>query len=180
MADDMADAPLRPGRRATLPAVVRSIGMASGLVVAYYLLPLDTAFDGGTIAGLVIGLIAVTVLFLWQVRAIARSPYPQLRAVESLAALVTLFALLFATSYFLLERATPGSFTERLTRTDALYFTFTVISTVGFGDITAHTETARVMTMIQMVGGLLLVGVAARVVVKAVETGQRRQGSKTK
>lgn len=55
-----------------------------------------------------------------------------------------------------------------------------MISTVGFGDITARTETARVMTMIQMVGGLLLVGVAARVVVKAVETGQRRQDPKAK
>ncbi|MCX4907491.1 potassium channel family protein [Streptomyces sp. NBC_00878] len=160
--------------------MARSIGMATGLIVAYYLLPMDGPFDDGTIAGLVLGLLALTALFLWQIRAIARSPHPPLRAVESLAALVTLFALLFATSYFLLERATPGSFTEPLTRTDALYLTLTVISTVGFGDITAHTETARVMTMIQMVGGLLLVGVAARVVVKAVETGQRRQDPKTK
>ncbi|WP_405526338.1 potassium channel family protein [Streptomyces canus] len=174
----MTGNPSRPGRRASLLAVARSIGMATGLIVAYYLLPMDESFDAGTIAGLVLGLLALTALFLWQIRAIARSRYPQLRAVESLAALVTLFALLFATSYFLLERATPGSFTEPLTRTDALYFTLTVISTVGFGDITAHTETARVMTMIQMVGGLLLVGVAARVVVKAVETGQRRQDPK--
>lgn len=176
----MTDDPVRPGRRASLLAVARSVGMTTGLVVAYYLLPLDTPFTGGTVVGLVLGLIALTALFLWQVRAIACSSYPQLRAVESLAALVTLFVLLFATSYFLLERATPGSFTEPLTRTDALYFTLTVISTVGFGDITARTDTARVMTMIQMVGGLLLVGVAARVVVKAVETGQRRQAPKNK
>ncbi|WP_327344473.1 potassium channel family protein [Streptomyces europaeiscabiei] len=176
----MTDDTLLPGRRATLLAVARSIGMATGPVVAYYLLPMDGPFDGGTITGLVLGLIVVTALFLWQVRAIARSPYPQLRAAESLAALVTLFALLFATSYFLLERSTPGSFTEPLTRTDALYFTLTVISTVGFGDITARTETARVMAMIQMAGGLLLVGVAARVVVKAVETGKRRQAPKNK
>ncbi|MFI2033412.1 potassium channel family protein [Streptomyces bottropensis] len=176
----MTDDPPLPGRRASLLVVARSVGMATGLVVAYYMLPLDEPFDGGTVAGLVLGLIALTVLFLWQVRAIARSPFPQLRAVESLAALVTLFALLFATSYFLLERSTPGSFTEPLTRTDALYFTLTVISTVGFGDITARTETARVMAMIQMAGGLLLVGVAARVVVKAVETGKRRQAPKNK
>jgi hypothetical protein len=32
-----------------------------------------------------------------------------------------------------------------LTRTDALYFTVTVFSTVGFGDITAKTETARLV-----------------------------------
>ncbi|MER5436540.1 potassium channel family protein [Streptomyces sp. NPDC002588] len=176
----MVDDRERPGPRATLAAVARSIGLSAGLVVAYYLLPMDTPFGVGTVAGLVLGLIAVTALFLWQVRAIARSPHPGLRAVESLAAVVTLFALLFATSYFLLERATPGSFTEPLTRTDALYFALTVISTVGFGDITARTETARVMTMIQMVGGILLVGIATRVVVKAVDTGRRRQDPKNR
>lgn len=164
-----------PGRRAALLAVARSIGMATALVVAYYLLPMDAPFDGGTIAGLVLGLIAVTALFLWQMRTIVRSPHPQLRAVESLAVVVTLFALLFATSYFLLERAAPGSFTASLNRTDALYFALTVLSTVGFGDITARTDTARIMTMIQMTGGILLVGVAARVVVSAVNTGLRRQ-----
>ena len=94
MADDRAG----PGPRATLPAVARSIGMSAGLVVSYYLLPMDSPFDVGTVAGLVLGLIAVTALFLWQVRAIVRSPHPELRAVESLAAVVTLFALLFATS----------------------------------------------------------------------------------
>lgn len=174
MVDDRAG----PGPRATLSAVARSIGVSAGLVVAYYLLPMDAPFGVGTVAGLVLGLIAVTALFLWQVRAIVRSPHPELRAVESLAAVVPLSVLLFATSYFLLERATPGSFTEPLTRTDALYFALTVISTVGFGDITARTETARVITMIQMVGGILLVGIAARVVVKAVDTGRRRRDPK--
>ncbi|WP_326580019.1 potassium channel family protein [Streptomyces sp. NBC_00481] len=175
MEDDRAG----PGPRTTLSAAARAIGLSAGLVLAYYLLPMDILVDAGTVAGLVLGLIAVTALFLWQVRAIVRSPYPVLRAVEALAAVVPLFVLLFATSYFLLERSTPGSFTEPLTRTDALYFALTVISTVGFGDITAHTETARVMTMIQMAGGILLVGVAARVVVKAVDTGRRRRDPKS-
>ncbi|MFF9086603.1 potassium channel family protein [Streptomyces sp. NPDC014991] len=87
--------------------------------------------------------------------------------------------LLFATSCFLLARNTHGSFTEPLTRTDALYFALTVVSTVGFGDITARTETARVMTMIQIVGGILLVGLAARVVVRAAEAGRRRRDPET-
>ncbi|MCF4139127.1 potassium channel family protein [Streptomyces sp. Tue 6430] len=176
MGDDLAGT----GPRVTLRTVARSLGVSAALVVAYYLLPMDERFDGGTVTALVLGLIAVTALFLWQVRAIVRSPHPELRAVESLAAVVPLFVLLFATSYFLVERASPGSFTEPLTRTDALYFALTVFSTVGFGDITAHTGTARVMTMIQMVGGILLVGVAARVVVKAVDTARRRQDPKNR
>jgi 4-amino-4-deoxy-L-arabinose transferase-like glycosyltransferase len=171
MTDDLA----RPGRHAALSSVARSLAVSSGLVLAYYLLPMDAPLNGGTVTGLVLGLLAVTALFLWEVRTIVRSPHPELRAVESLAVLLPLFVLLFATSYHLLERSAHGSFTESLTRTDALYFTLTVVSTVGFGDITARTETARVMTMIQIVGGILLVGIAARVVVRAVEAGRRRR-----
>jgi hypothetical protein len=86
-----------------------------------------------------------------------------------------LFLVLFAGAYYLLDRSAPGSFSESLTRTDALYFTLTTFSTVGYGDITAHSQTGRVLTMLQMAGGLLLVGIAARVLAGAVEAGLRRQ-----
>lgn len=75
-------------------------------------------------------------MFCWEVRAITRSPFPRLRAVEGLAATLVLFLVLFAASYYLLERSEPGSFSETLYRTDALYFTLTTFATVGFGDIT--------------------------------------------
>jgi hypothetical protein len=164
-----------PRRRLPVSAVLRPVLTATGLVVAYYLLPLGERFAGGTGIGLVVGLIAVMTLFAWQVRSIARSPYPRLRAVEALAITIPLFLLLFATTYYLLEKAETGSFTEPLTRTDSLYFTLTVASTVGFGDIVARSEPARVVTMIQMVGDIMLVGVAARLVVEAVRAGLRRQ-----
>jgi hypothetical protein len=90
-----------------------------------------------------------------------------------------LYLVLFAGAYYLLERSAPGSLSEPLTRTDALYFTLTTFTTVGFGDITARSQTARVVTMLQMTGGLLLFGVAARVLAGAIRTGLRRQGRET-
>jgi hypothetical protein len=45
----------------------------------------------------------------------------------------------------------PANFsTHALTRTDALYFTVTVFSTVGFGDITAASQSARLVVTAQM------------------------------
>jgi hypothetical protein len=41
---------------------------------------------------------------------------------------------------------------EPLSRTDALYYTITVFSTVGFGDITPRADLARIVTMVQMGG----------------------------
>ncbi|MFD8418294.1 potassium channel family protein [Streptomyces sp. NPDC059466] len=156
--------------------ITRAFLIAAGLVTAYYLLPLDRYGARGTSVMLLSGLLAVIVVFVWEVRTIIRSPHPRLKAVEALAATVALFLVLFASAYYLLDRSAPGSFTEPLSRTDALYFTLTTFSTVGFGDIAARSETGRVMTMLQMAGGLLLVGYAARVLASAVETGLRRRG----
>ena len=49
-----------------------------------------------------------------------------------------------------------GEFTQPLTRTDALYFTVTVFSTVGFGDISPKLEAARVVLIAQMLSHRVL------------------------
>ncbi|TWF89609.1 potassium channel family protein [Streptomyces capillispiralis] len=166
---------LRSRRGAAAVAVARALSVAVGLVTAYYLLPLDERLSAGTSVLLVCGLLAVLLVFRWEVRAVARSPHPRLRAVEGLAATLVLFLVLFAGSYYLLDRSAPGSFSESLDRTDALYFALTTFCTVGFGDIAARSQTGRVLTMVQMAGGLLLVGVAARVLASAVQAGLDRQ-----
>ncbi|MEU6866155.1 potassium channel family protein [Streptomyces sp. NPDC046876] len=167
----------RPGR-AALFVTVRSLTTVTVLLAAYYLLP----FTGKKVdaTALILGLSAVAVIFTAQIRSIARSDHPRLRAVEALATTVPLFLLLYATTYYLLEASTPGSFTQPLTRTDSLYFTLTVFSTVGFGDIVALTEPARIVTMTQMVGNILAVGVATRILFGAVEAAVRRQSTDTR
>ncbi|QFZ77735.1 two pore domain potassium channel family protein [Streptomyces fagopyri] len=166
----------RGTRWTTVVVMGRAFLIAAGLVTAYYLLPLDRYSARGTSVLLLSGLLAVILVFVWEVRTIIRSPYPRLKAVEALAATLVLFLVLFASAYYLLDRSAPGSFTEPLSRTDALYFTLTTFSTVGFGDIAARSETGRVMTMLQMAGGLVLVGFAARVLASAVQAGLRRRG----
>jgi hypothetical protein len=82
--------------------------------------------------------------------------------------------LVFASTYFVMQRASTAAFTQPLTRTDALYFTVTVFSTVGFGDISAKSEAARVLLIVQMLGDLALLGARARVLLGAVHRGQQR------
>ncbi|MGX1564121.1 potassium channel family protein [Streptomyces sp. NPDC055506] len=167
----------RPRRRAKATVLLRAALIATGLVIVYYVLPLDgRSTSTGTSVLLACGLLLVVLVFWWEVQAIARSPFPRLKAVEALAATLVLYILLFAGAYFLLEHSTPGSFSEPLTKTDSLYFTLTTFTTVGYGDIVARSQTGRVLTMLQMVGGLLLVGVAARILAGAVQAGLRRRG----
>ena len=134
---------LPPAKRRRLLGLrlLRALATTVVLVALYYLLPLDHIKNVPlTLAGGLLSLLAVTI---WQVRAIIRARYPALRTVEALAATVPLFLLLFASAYFTMARTNPASFsTHSLTRTDALYFTVTAFSTVGFGDITAVSQPA--------------------------------------
>jgi voltage-gated potassium channel len=155
--------------------VLRVLVSAAILVTAYYLLPFDRAATWGAITLLVVGLLALIVLIGFQVRTIARHPFPNLKAAEALAISLPLFLLLFASTYYVMARLAPGSFGGHLTRTDAMYFTVTVFTTVGFGDITAKTETARLVVTGQMIADLFVFGVGLRIVLGAVSRGQQRR-----
>ncbi|WP_425562565.1 potassium channel family protein [Microlunatus ginsengisoli] len=58
----------------------------------------------------------------------------------------------------------PRNFGGHLSHTDGLYFTVTVFSTVGFGDITAKTDTARLIVTVQMITDLVVLGLGIKVI----------------
>ncbi len=65
-----------------------------------------------------------------------------------------------------------------MSRLDALYFTVTTLATVGFGDITPTSDVARAVTTVQMVMGVVLLGVGVRLLVSvAQKAAEERRGS---
>lgn len=166
---------VRQRRRALAGHALRSVLWAVLITVVFYLAPLDRGFGVVTVVALVVGPGLFGWLIAWQVMAISHARYPRLRAVEALAVVAPLFLVLFSAMYFVLSKEAPESFSEPLSRTDALYFTVTVFATVGFGDIVPTTEVGRALTTVQMIADLLLVGVIAKVLFGAVGSGGRRQ-----
>ncbi|HXZ75620.1 MAG TPA: potassium channel family protein [Streptosporangiaceae bacterium] len=152
---------------------LRVVGSATVLVVLYCLLPLTRSSTATAVTILVIGLAVFLALVALQARAIIRSPFPGLRAIEALATSVPLFLLLFASAYVAMSAMSASNFDGRLTHTDGLYFTVTVFSTVGFGDITAKTQAARLVVTGQMIADLIILGLAIKIIVGAVS--RRRQ-----
>jgi voltage-gated potassium channel len=172
--NDTLAAAMGATRRPVVRTIARSVLVSVAIVVLYFALPLrpdnPTAFVW--LSG---GLLLVVVLLVWQVRHILTASHPRLRAVEAMATTLSLFLVLFATAHYLLDENAPGSYSQTLTRVDALYFVVTTFATVGFGDIVPVTQTARVLTTAQMVADLLLVGLIVRVLLGAVQEGLRRQ-----
>jgi hypothetical protein len=154
--------------------MARTLLTATGVLVLYFVLPLDRGFSGGTLITLGAGILAIGVLVGWQVRAILRARHPALQAIEAVALSLPLFLLLFAAAYWVLSASDPAAFSEPLSRIDCLYFVVTVFSTVGFGDVSAVSELARLLVTVQIVGDLVLIGLVLRLFVAAVDRGRAR------
>ena len=172
------DAPREPQplvpRRVAIRSLLRSAALSVSLILAYYLLPLQPG-TGAALTWLVGGLTLVVVVVASQVRAILSAKYPWLRTITVLAVGTPLLIVAFAATYYLMASSDPASFTQPLDRTAALYFTVTVLATVGFGDIAPVTTIARVAAMVQMVLDIAFIGLAAKVLFGAADRGLRKR-----
>ncbi|HEY7042281.1 MAG TPA: potassium channel family protein [Nocardioidaceae bacterium] len=163
-------------RRAMARPLLRALIVTVAVFVLYFTLPFDKSSAFSTALALSLGLVAIACLLAWQTHAIARSPYPRVRAIESLATSFPLVVLLFSTTYFLMDQYDETSnFSEPMTRIDALYFTVTTFATVGYGDITPVSETARIIAVVQMVVDLILIGLVVHVFLGSVRAGLARR-----
>lgn len=144
------------------------------LLVAYYLSP-GWGYSGvAALAKLVASFVVFVVIVMWLTRRVALDELPELRAIEVLALVVPLFLYLFATVYLSLSHESAAAFTEPLSHTRALYFTITVLSTVGFGDITPKSDIASIIVAIQMLLDLVILGALLRLVTTAAKKGLSR------
>ncbi|WP_211160174.1 potassium channel family protein [Microbacterium thalassium] len=159
-------------RRLVAWGLLRALIAAVILVTLYFVIPLDW-IDGLSVALALLVAAAILIgVSVWQVLAIIRAGEPGIRAIEALAVIAPLYLLVFAATYFLMAHNDPASFSAELGRMDALYFTVTVFATVGFGDITAVGESARVIVTVQMVLNLILLGAGVRLLTMAVKHGR--------
>ena len=157
--------------------LARSALVGALLFVAYYLLPLNRTTEDVGVLLLVGGLILIGVVLAWQLRAIVDSPFPRLRGFQTLITGIPLLLVVFAAVFYLTGHAQPDSFTEPMDKIGAMYFTVTVFSTVGFGDITAKTDLARTLVTIQMLFNLVVIGLAAKVIFGAIDVGLKKRST---
>ena len=167
-------------RRFVLKGLGRAMAMTIVLVALYFVVPLEWVAGVPISVVLVIAPLVLLVVSAWQIRAVMGSPQPGLRGIEALAIIAPLYLLLFAVTYFLMALDSPETFTaEPLTRVDALYLTVTVFSTVGFGDISAASQPARILVTIQMILNLIVLGAGVRLLTGAVKRGRESNAADT-
>lgn len=159
-------------------ATIRLLLVLTASFLLYFLIPVD-GFNESNPAAAWIWLSGVVLAFLailgLQVRIVVSARVPQVQAVEAVVQSVVIFILLFALLHLSLSTTDPSSFSEPMDRVDALYFTSSTFTTVGFGDITPVTSLTRGLVSIQMIAGLGVLVMVAKLAFFAARKGLGRE-----
>jgi voltage-gated potassium channel len=140
------------------------------IIGAFFTLPFDHLTGERSLVRLSVVVALVAAVFLWQIRRISTAELPELRAVEALGIVIAVFLIGFSVVYLSMSHGSPATFTQRLDHAQALYFTVSVFSTVGFGDITPRTDPARLVVAAQMLLDLAVIGLVVRMIFTAARS----------
>lgn len=142
----------------------RALAICVLVVVLYFIAPLgqnDQPLPLGVSAAL--AALTVCAMSLLVARRIQRQVEdPRLVDLPTLAVLFLLAVVAFAVVYFTLQRSSPGEVSGLDTRLDSLYFTLTMTTTVGFGDIHPEGQTARGIACMNLVFNAVFLGALIR------------------
>ncbi|MDQ8705350.1 potassium channel family protein [Streptomyces sp. LHD-70] len=132
------------------------------MTTAYFQLPLDRLGPQRPVLSwtlLTVALAIVALLLLRQTSDVLTNR-PGSRPLIVIPLLMCLSVLVFAGCSYVLA-AQPGEFSGLGTRVDALYFTLVTLATIGYGDITATGQSARVVTILQILYTFVFLTAAA-------------------
>jgi voltage-gated potassium channel len=153
-------------------------GASSALLIAvYYVLPIAPHPHAAIWLRVCIAVAVFAAVLVSQLNSILRHGHPMRRAIVALAILLPLFVIMFSWVYLTISRSDPRTFGGAMSRTKALYFTVTVLSTVGFGDITPKTDPARLVTTVQMALDLALIAIVVRLIFDVASRATRERVS---
>ncbi len=161
-------------RSHVLSTGVRAIATASILLALYFTVPIIHRAHQSILLRLSVALAFFIAVLIFEIRQITRHGQPMLRATVAMATIIPLFIVLFSWIYLTMSRSDPAAFGGPMSRVTALYFTVTVFSTVGFGDITPKTDVARLVTTVQMMADLVVLALVVRLILAAATRGSAR------
>jgi len=153
----------------------RPVWTLFGLLVAYYAFPVEWAGAAPvivalSIAGTVGGVVLVGTMMARELGSVRRGEPG--RGLRGLSMLLILLVMAASLTFFLINEASPDEFAGLGTRTDALYFTLTTMTTVGFGDVHAEGQLARALVCLLIVFNVVVVAS----LVRAYTTRGQNQG----
>ncbi len=145
------------------------------ITVIYYVLPVPSPISEATWSVLFgCGLGVLAVLIVLSIRRLLRAR--EQTRVRALVLLLCITVLFFSYADVALAQI-PSQFVSLHTKTDGLYFSISTLATVGFGDVHATGQAARVAVTLQIVFNLVFLGSAIATITGTWRDRARRRAA---
>lgn len=156
-------------------SIVNHVALPLAILSFYFIVPTgDGSSPVETALGVVIAALCVAAV-LWVIVDEARRADRTLRPMHLLIA-YELVWVTFALTYYLIATNDPEQFAGLNTRLDALYFSLTTMSTVGYGDVSAQGQLGRAVVTTQLAFSLAFVAAVVALFQDMVKrSGPRRR-----
>jgi voltage-gated potassium channel len=155
-------------------AAAETLIPAALIIFLYYVLPFSSG--GGMVLAVGFAVVVVVCSIPWAIHASKRvmeSSQPILHGAQMLALMLSAVVCAFASVYYAFATHYDDQMTGLATKLDAMYFTLTMSTTIGFGDIHPIGQAARGVASFHMVSNLAVVAVGVQLVRNAIS--HRRQ-----
>lgn len=162
-----------------IAAMLGAVVCAGVLVLAYALAPVpDDAWSVGdfTIYAIVC-LVFFTFITVMALIRLSKARRPLFEGLAFVAVMAAVLVLSYAWLYLVMSVSDPATFTEDLNKVSAVYFTVTVLATVGFGDITPTGDVSRLVVTSQMLLGFTVITIAIKTVLSSTSTAVKKRST---
>jgi len=167
--------------RRGLLLLVAGAFVISAMVIIYLLAPTPVRTEAPWlyVVGALVLLAAYVLMTAIGIRRLPASRNPVVAGLLLVLLMATVLILGYSYIYRAIAVQPDTAFSEPLTQASAVYFTVTVLTTVGFGDITAVTDVARLVVTSQMLLGLTVISVGVKLIVQSTQSARRQQLQRT-
>ena len=149
---------------------VRLSAILVAVLVLYFTVPVSFDVKADDIVQLVMSLIALALLAVLVLVEVRHQLLDADRRIDGLVIALMVAVLGFALGFYLLAERQPDQIAGLETRVDALYFTMSTLLTIGYGDVHATGQTARILVLIQMLFNVVILATAASTISTRIRT----------
>jgi voltage-gated potassium channel len=166
-------------RGLTARSLARVAAASALLLAAYYVVPVEPGVHGWRLVvrslSSVLGVVVAAWLAIRQVHRQLRAAGDEEPPLAGLAIALVGGVAAFALADYVLAMSAPDQFAGLRTRTDALYFALGTLLTVGYGDVHAQGQAARLLVSAQMLFNIAVLATGASLLVNLAMERLRRQ-----